>query len=71
MIGMTWFLFGMLCGGAVCGMVFLCLPKEKRLPPPQRAAQSPKESRKEWVQTRNFLYYDGTMMPEIKEDLNE
>lgn len=66
-----WFLLGMLCGGAVCGMVFLCLPKEKHLPPLRRTAPTPKESRKEWVQTRNFLYYDGTMMPEIKEDLNE
>lgn len=24
-----------------------------------------------WAQTKNFLYYDGTMMPEIKEDAHE
>lgn len=66
-----WFLLGLLCGGAVCGAVFLCLQKGKRPPPPRRTAPAPKGSRKEWVQTRNFLYYDGTMMPEIKEDLNE
>ena len=66
-----WFLLGLLCGGAVCGVVFFCQTKEKRLPPPRQEAQRPKESRKEWVQTRNFLYYDGTMMPEIKEDSDE
>ena len=66
-----WFLLGLVCGGAVCGVVFLCLPKEKRLPPPRKKAQRPKESRKVWVQTRNFLYYDGTMMPVIKEDSDE
>ena len=27
--------------------------------------------RKVWAETRNFLYYDGTVMPEIKEDLHE
>lgn len=26
---------------------------------------------KEWAQTRNFLYYDGTVMPTVKEDKNE
>lgn len=65
-----WFLLGMLCGAAVCGAAFLCLPKEKRLPP-REVVHDRTDDRKEWVQTRNFLYYDGTMMPEIKEDLNE
>lgn len=27
--------------------------------------------RKSWSQTKNFLYYDGTVMPETKEDANE
>ncbi len=27
--------------------------------------------RKEWSRTKNFLYYDGTVMPEIKEDAHE
>ena len=66
-----WFVLGVLCGGAVCGAVFLLLPKEKNVPLQYKAAPIPKESHKEWVQTRNFLYYDGTMMPEIKEDSNE
>lgn len=26
---------------------------------------------KQWTQTHNFLYYDGTVMPEIKEDKHE
>ncbi len=26
---------------------------------------------KNWSQTKNFLYYDGTVMPEIKEDAHE
>ncbi len=26
---------------------------------------------KQWTQTHNFLYYDGTVMPEIKEDNHE
>lgn len=38
---------------------------EKPAPPPSKPTPN------EWVQTRNFLYYDGTMMPTIKEDANE
>ena len=30
-----------------------------------------KPPRKEWAQTRNFLYYDGTVMPPVKEEINE
>ena len=35
---------------------------------PDRAAST---DRKTWSQTKNFLYYDGSVMPEIKEDANE
>ena len=35
--------------------------------PSQRAVPD----RKAWGLTRNFLYYDGTVMPQIKEDVNE
>ena len=38
---------------------------EKPSPPPSKSTPDV------WVQTRNFLYYDGTMMPNIKEDANE
>ena len=37
--------------------------------------EKPKHSKtsatKTWAQTKNFLYYDGTRMPEVKEDVNE
>ena len=32
--------------------------KPRRCPLPARA----------WLETRNFLYYDGTEMPQVKED---
>lgn len=35
---------------------------------PDKAALT---ERKTWSQTKNFLYYDGTVMPEIKEDAHE
>ena len=66
-----WFVLGLLMGGAIGGAAAFCLPKRKRPPPAAPAARRPQSTRKEWVETRNFLYYDGTMMPEIKEDLNE
>ena len=38
----------------------------------EKPEQPPQPSvRKQWVQTHNFLYYDGTVMPEIKEDAHE
>ena len=60
-----WFWLGVLCGGVLCS-----LPVGKR-PPVPKTARGGKSSRKEWAQTRNFLYYDGTEMPVVKEDLNE
>lgn len=62
-----WFVLGLLCG-AVLG---LCLRKKKscggaKTPKTARRAPSPN-----WVETRNFLYYDGTEMPVIKENENE
>ena len=60
-----WFWLGVLCGG-----VLFHLPKGKRAPAAS-AARGVRCTRREWVQTRNFLYYDGTEMPKIKEDLNE
>ena len=62
-----WFVLGLLCG-AVLG---LCLRKKKgrsgaKMPRAARRAPSPN-----WVETRNFLYYDGTEMPVIKENEHE
>lgn len=42
---------------------------------PTPGVEKPKSAmppeRKNWSQTKNFLYYDGTVMPEIKEDAHE
>ena len=62
-----WFALGVLCGGALC----LCLRKEKRRADVEKSETSQRVTAKGWAETRNFLYYDGTMMPEIKEDLHE
>ena len=62
-----WFILGVLCG-AVLG---LCLRKKKSrggVSAPQTARREPLQN---WVETRNFLYYDGTEMPVIKENGNE
>ena len=64
-----WFVLGVLCGMAIA----LMWRKGKR----RHSVQTPKGVRRErekatdWVATRNFLYYDGTEMPVIKENGNE
>ena len=45
--------------------------RRKGLTAVEKAKKQATVPSKEWVQTRNFLYYDGTVMPEIKEDLHE
>ena len=62
-----WFLTGALCGVAVG----LGLRKRRRLAQVRRSEPITHTPTKAWGETRNFLYYDGTVMPEIKEDLNE
>ena len=63
-----WFALGVLCGGVMS----LCLRKEKRRADVEKSEDTASaHPRKVWAETRNFLYYDGTVMPEIKEDLNE
>ena len=39
--------------------------------PAKKASQTHQKPTVAWALTRNFLYYDGTVMPEIKEDWNE
>lgn len=68
MNAVMWFILGALCGGAVW---FFCRPIEKHGTTTGKDKTTTKESPKAWVQTRNFLYYDGTEMPVVKEDLNE
>lgn len=62
-----WFGLGVLCGVAMG----ICLPRGKRRPDEKKADGAHCLPPKQWGETRNFLYYDGTVMPEIKEDLNE
>ncbi len=62
-----WFGLGVLCGVAVG----LALSRGKRRPDGKKADGVHCLPSKQWGETRNFLYYDGTVMPEIKEDLNE
>ena len=62
-----WFALGVLCGVAVG----LCVPRKQRRADVEKSESTAKPSTREWVETRNFLYYDGTVMPEIKEDLHE
>ena len=62
-----WFLLGAVCGVAV-GAGLWKRKRTDRAEPSGRTVGTPQKS---WGETRNFLYYDGTMMPEIKEDLNE
>ena len=37
----------------------------------EKPDKAPTADRKAWSQTKNFLYYDGTVMPEVKEDVHE
>lgn len=66
------FLIGVLCGvtAAVVArrLLLVRLPMTGVEKPETAPAPSP---RKQWTQTHNFLYYDGTVMPEIKEERNE
>ena len=64
-----WFILGLLCGMAVG--VALCLPWERPLPDDETVDRERVNTRKDWVETHNFLYYDGTEMPVVKENVNE
>ena len=62
-----WFVLGALCG--VAGCVVLC--RKRHSADVEKSETSQRVTAKGWAETRNFLYYDGTVMPEIKEDLHE
>ena len=62
----VWFLFGLLCGAAAG--VAVCLLSRRQTTAVVRADKGSANTHKAWVQTRNFLYYDGTQMPVIKEE---
>ena len=62
-----WFVLGLLCGVAVAW----CVLDRKRLSDVEKSEVTPQKPPKSWVETRNFLYYDGTEMPVVKEEKNE
>ena len=62
-----WFALGVLCGGAAVA----CLLRTERKGVCKAEKQTAPKPTKTWGETHNFLYYDGTVMPEIKEDLHE
>ena len=65
------FWIGLFCGLgaalAVRAILLTVLPRPAAAHPARRGDTLPKG----WEYTRNFLYYDGTVMPTIKEDPNE
>ena len=64
-----WFVLGVLCGAT---MAFLwCKRKRRHSVQTPTAVRREREKATDWVATRNFLYYDGTEMPVIKENGNE
>lgn len=69
------FLIGFICGVALLMLlVVLCDDGEDRLYEDEAASIEWHEAqtKQDWQQTRNFLYYDGTEMPlKKKEDLYE
>ena len=66
------FFIGLLCGVVLCLTVWAVWMEW--MPHPSHPTEKPVREtphRKQWGLTHNFLYYDGTVMPEIKEDMNE
>lgn len=65
------FLIGLFCGIgaalAVRAILLTVLPRPAAVHSTRRGEPPPKG----WEYTRNFLYYDGTVMPTIKEEPNE
>ena len=62
-----WFALGVLCGVVVSSVV----ARRGGTTDGEKSGKRKHTPTKAWGETRNFLYYDGTVMPEIKEDLNE
>lgn len=61
-------LFGVGVALAVRALILACLP----LPGVEKPARHPgNPGQKDWEETRNFLYYDGTAMPSVKSNEEE
>lgn len=66
------FWFGLLCGiGAALAMRGVLLAALSRPGVEKPGALPSANTPAGWEQTRNFLYYDGTVMPTTKEDIHE
>lgn len=63
------FIFGLICGAltmmAVRGILLAVVARAEQAP------QRSRPTRENWQDTRNFLYYDGTVMPTNEEEHNE
>ena len=62
------FIFGLICGALAVALAYCLWPVETSSRQPGRRTHDP--TPQEWQDTRNFLYYDGTVMP-TKEDKHE
>ena len=60
--------------GLICGALTVMAVRGIGLAMVARAEQAPRRDRPthyDWQDTRNFLYYDGTVMPTNEEEHNE
>ena len=62
-----WFALGVLCGVVVSLMVV----RRGGTTDGEKTDKMVHTPTKGWGETRNFLYYDGTEMPVVKEEINE
>lgn len=62
------FIFGVLCGVGIALAVRGVLLAVGERGGVEKTTRSPSATPDGWEHTRNFLYYDGTVMPTSKED---
>lgn len=57
--------------GVLCGVVSIMVVRRGGTTDGEKTDKTVHTPTKEWGETRNFLYYDGTEMPVVKEEINE
>ena len=65
------FLIGLLLGIGLVLAAWSVSQRQREMAGVEKPDKAMPSRRKDWSQTKNFLYYDGTVMPEIKEDAHE
>lgn len=65
------FLIGLLLGMGLALVIGEIARTDALISDVEKSEETPAPDQKNWVQTRNFLYYDGTVMPDMKEDAYE